>query len=64
VLAVDQDVAGILSIASYGYILENGRVVFDGTSEALLQHGDVQEFYLGKGGYRDVKQYRRVRRWH
>jgi branched-chain amino acid transport system ATP-binding protein len=69
VLAVDQDVAGVLSIASYGYILENGRVVFDGASETLLQHGDVQEFYLGTGGgeergYRKVKQYRRVRRWH
>jgi len=69
VLAVDQDVAGVLSIASYGYILENGRVVFDGPSAKLLQHGDVQEFYLGTGGgsergYRHVKQYRRVRRWH
>ena len=69
VLLVDQDVAGVLSIARHGYILENGRVVFDGSSERLLAHGDVQEFYLGKGegeerGYRNVKQYRRVRRWH
>jgi branched-chain amino acid transport system ATP-binding protein len=69
VLLVDQDVAGVLSIASHGYILENGRVVFDGPSERLLAHGDVQEFYLGRGDggerdYRNVKQYRRVRRWH
>ncbi len=69
ILIVDQDVAGVLSIASHGYILENGRVVFDGPRELLLQHADVQEFYLGKGegrdrSYRDVKQYRRVRRWH
>lgn len=69
VLIVDQDVAGVLSIARHGYILENGRVVFDGPCDRLLQHGDVQEFYLGKGeaqdrGYRNVKQYRRVRRWH
>jgi branched-chain amino acid transport system ATP-binding protein len=69
VLMVDQDVAGVLSIADHGYILENGRVVFAGEREQLLQHGDVQEFYLGQKekherGYRDVKQYRRVRRWH
>jgi branched-chain amino acid transport system ATP-binding protein len=69
ILMVDQDVAGVLSIADHGYILENGRVVFAGTREQLLQHGDVKEFYLGQKeererGYRDVKQYRRVRRWH
>jgi len=68
-LIVDQDVAGVLSIADHGYILENGRVVFDGTREELLAHGDVKEFYLGETqgqerGYRDVKQYRRIRRWH
>lgn len=69
VLIVDQDVAGVLSIADYGYVLENGRVVFDGARERLLKHDDVREFYLGQKdegdrGYRDVKQYRRVRRWH
>jgi branched-chain amino acid transport system ATP-binding protein len=69
VLIVDQDVAGVLSIADHGYILENGRVVFAGPRQQLLQHGDVKEFYLGQKeererGYRDVKQYRRVRRWH
>jgi branched-chain amino acid transport system ATP-binding protein len=69
VLIVDQDVGGVLSIADHGYILENGRVVFAGTREQLLQHGDVKEFYLGQKeererGYRDVKQYRRIRRWH
>ena len=69
VLIVDQDVLGVLSIAEYCYILEQGHVVFDGPSNELLQHGDVQEFYLGKAegeerGYRHVKQYRRVRRWY
>jgi len=69
VLIVDQDVLGVLSIAEYCYILEQGHVVFDGRSADLLQHGDVQEFYLGKAegeerGYRNVKQYRRVRRWY
>jgi branched-chain amino acid transport system ATP-binding protein len=69
VLIVDQDVAGVLSIVDHGYILENGRVVFAGAREQLLRHGDVREFYLGQRedrerGYRDVKQYRRIRRWH
>jgi len=69
VLIVDQDVGGVLAIANHGYILENGRVVFAGAREQLLRHGDVQEFYLGQKdeherGYRHVKQYRRVRRWH
>jgi branched-chain amino acid transport system ATP-binding protein len=68
-LIVDQDVGGVLSIADHGYILENGRVVFAGARDDLLRHGDVKEFYLGQKeererGYRDVKQYRRVRRWH
>jgi branched-chain amino acid transport system ATP-binding protein len=69
VLIVDQDVAGVLSIAHHGYVLENGRVVFDGSRDRLLAHEDVREFYLGtreseQRGYREVKQYRRVRRWH
>jgi branched-chain amino acid transport system ATP-binding protein len=68
-LIVDQDVAGVLAIADHGYILENGHVVFAGTREELLAHGDVKEFYLGQTqdrerGYREVKQYRRIRRWH
>ena len=49
-LIVDQDVAGVLSIADHGYILENGRVVFAGAREQLLRHGDVKEFYLGAKG--------------
>jgi branched-chain amino acid transport system ATP-binding protein len=69
VLIVDQDVVGVLSIADHAYILEHGRVVFAGSRDQLLRHGDVQEFYLGQKdeherGYRHVKQYRRVRRWH
>jgi branched-chain amino acid transport system ATP-binding protein len=68
-LIVDQDVAAVLAIADHGYILENGRIVFAGTREELLAHGDVKEFYLGRTqdgvrGYREVKQYRRIRRWH
>lgn len=69
ILIVDQDVGGVLAISHYGYILENGRVVFAGEAKSLIQHPDVREFYLGKSeeserGYKNVKQYRRVRRWH
>ena len=68
ILLVEQNAAAALQIADHGYVMENGRVVFDDTPERLLQHDDVREFYLGIGedgekSYRDVKQYRRVRRW-
>ena len=69
VLLVEQSAHIALEIADYGYIMENGRIVLDGTSERLRQHKDVQEFYLGQVGgerrrsYRDVKQYHRSRRW-
>jgi branched-chain amino acid transport system ATP-binding protein len=58
-----------LDIADYAYVIENGRIVFDGAPERLKQHQDVKEFYLGQGAgarrsYRDVKQYRRSRRWY
>lgn len=70
-LMVEQNAVAALQIADYGYIMENGRVVFEGTKERLLSQEDIKEFYLGLGGggseklksYRDVKQYRRVRRW-
>ena len=68
VLLIEQDARSALAIADYGYILEGGRVVYEGTAGKLRGHGDVQEFYLGSGdnarmNYRDVKQYRRSRRW-
>jgi branched-chain amino acid transport system ATP-binding protein len=70
VLMVEQSAAVALDIADYGYVLENGRVVLDGDAARLRSHGDIQEFYLGSTGegarrsYRDVKQYRRSRRWY
>jgi branched-chain amino acid transport system ATP-binding protein len=68
ILLVEQNAAVALSIADRGYVLENGRVVLDGTAERLRNHPDIQEFYLGGAGerrsYRDVKQYRRSRRWY
>jgi branched-chain amino acid transport system ATP-binding protein len=73
ILIVEQSATVALQIADYGYVMENGRIVLDGTAERLRSHPDIQEFYLGrKGGegsserrsYRDVKQYRRSRRWY
>ena len=69
-LVVDQNARAVLEIADYGYIIENGMIVRDGPAQALLANTEVQEFYLGRrsGGvnrvsYREVKQYRRTRRW-
>ena len=68
ILLVEQNAAVALSIADRGYVLENGRVVLDGDAVRLKNHPDIQEFYLGGAGerrsYRDVKQYRRSRRWY
>ena len=71
IVIVEQSAAAALAIADYGYLLENGRVVLDGDGARLRRHGDIQEFYLGQSGgtaarrsYRDVKQYRRTRRWY
>ena len=49
VLLIEQDAFSALAIADYGYILEGGRVVYEGTADKLRSHGDVQEFYLGSG---------------
>ena len=70
IVIVEQSAAVALSIADYGYVLENGRVVLDGEGKRLRAHGDIQEFYLGQSSgsdrrsYRTVKQYRRSRRWY
>ena len=68
VLLVEQNARAALQLASRGYVMENGRVVSGGTTERLLAHADVREFYLGEEGdetrsFRAVKQYRRTRRW-
>jgi branched-chain amino acid transport system ATP-binding protein len=67
-LLVEQNAAAALKVSDYAYVMETGRVVFDGTPKKLMAHEDVKEFYLGikdgeKSSYRDVKQYRRTRRW-
>ena len=68
VLLAEQNTNMALKLASYGYILENGRVVMDGDSKSLRENEDVKEFYLGIGGgdrksFRDVKSYKRRKRW-
>jgi branched-chain amino acid transport system ATP-binding protein len=67
-LLAEQNTNIALRYADYGYILENGRVVLDGKGSELAQNEDVKEFYLGfsSGGrrsFRDVKSYRRRKRW-
>jgi branched-chain amino acid transport system ATP-binding protein len=67
-LLAEQNTNIALRYANYGYILENGRVVMDGEGRSLAENEDVKEFYLGfsSGGrtsFRDVKSYRRRKRW-
>lgn len=69
ILLVEQNARLALSIASHGYVMENGRIVLDDTVEKLKENEDVKEFYLGltavgkKKSYRDVKHYKRRKRW-
>ena len=69
VLLVEQNAALALELAEHGYVIENGRIVLEGTAEALAQNSDVKEFYLGlndvggRKSYRDTKRYRRRKRW-
>jgi branched-chain amino acid transport system ATP-binding protein len=69
ILLVEQNARAALSIADYGYVMENGRVVLSGPAEMLRDNEDVQEFYMGlstvgsKKSYREIKHYRRRKRW-
>ena len=69
VLLVEQNARAALSVASYGYVIENGRVVLDGKAEQLRENEDIKEFYLGmsmigkRKSYHDVKHYKRRKRW-
>jgi branched-chain amino acid transport system ATP-binding protein len=67
-LVAEQNSNMALRYADYGYVLENGRIVLDGRAQDLRENEDVKEFYLGFGSsgrrsYRDVKHYRRRKRW-
>jgi branched-chain amino acid transport system ATP-binding protein len=69
ILIVEQNARLALRIADHGYIMENGRIVLDGPADELQRNPDVQEFYLGlsesgeRKSYRDVKHYKRRKRW-
>ena len=67
-LLAEQNTNIALRFADYGYILETGRVVMDGSAAELSSNEDVKEFYLGlsagaRKNYRDAKHYRRRKRW-
>jgi branched-chain amino acid transport system ATP-binding protein len=69
ILLVEQNARAALSIADYGYVLENGRIVLYGTGNELGDNEDIKEFYLGMNlsgqvkSFREVKHYKRRKRW-
>jgi branched-chain amino acid transport system ATP-binding protein len=69
ILLVEQNVRAALGVAHFGYVMENGRVVLSGPAETLRDNETVRECYLGvsaggaRQGYRDMKHYRRKKRW-
>ncbi len=68
VLLVEQNAAKALAVSHHGYIMEGGRIVLEGPSAELAENPDVKEFYLGmsesgRRSYRDVKHYKRRKRW-
>jgi len=69
VLLAEQNAVMALGFAQYGYVMENGRIVLDGDAKTISDNEDIKEFYLGLTGvgqrrsYRDVKHYRRRKRW-
>ncbi|MFC1835516.1 ABC transporter ATP-binding protein [Thermodesulfobacteriota bacterium] len=69
ILLVEQNVNLALTVAPYAYVMENGRIVMDDTSERLKENPDIRDFYLGltdvggRKSFRDVKHYKRRKRW-
>ncbi|HOK06283.1 MAG TPA: ABC transporter ATP-binding protein [Syntrophales bacterium] len=69
IVLVEQNANMALQIAHYGYVMENGKIVMEGPAEELRENPDIKEFYLGVSAagalksYRDVKSYRRRKRW-
>jgi branched-chain amino acid transport system ATP-binding protein len=68
ILLVEQNARIALQVADYGYIMEQGKVVLDGTAEELRSNEDVKEFYLGQGGeerksFKNLKSFKRRKRW-
>lgn len=69
ILLVEQNANVALRTADYAYVMESSRIVLDGSAEQLAQNADIKEFYLGltavgeRKSYRDVKHYKRRKRW-
>lgn len=69
ILLVEQNVKLALTVAPYAYVMENGRIVMDDTSEKLKENPDIRDFYLGltdvggRKSFREVKHYKRRKRW-
>ncbi|AVX02656.1 ABC transporter ATP-binding protein [Maritalea myrionectae] len=67
ILLVEQNANMALHVADEGYIMENGKIVLDGSAQELMDNEDVKEFYLGGGGerrsFKDIKSYKRRKRW-
>jgi len=68
ILLAEQNTNVALKYADYGYILESGRIMMDGTAKELSENADVKEFYLGlakegRKSFRGMKSYRRRKRW-
>ena len=69
VLVIEQNARRALEVADHGYIMEQGRIVLEGSAQELRENPDVKEFYLGLGdsgnrkSFRDVKHYKRRKRW-
>ena len=69
IILVEQNANMALQVADFGYVMENGKIVMEGTAKELSENPDVKEFYLGMAAsgiaksYKDVKSYRRRKRW-
>jgi branched-chain amino acid transport system ATP-binding protein len=69
ILLVEQNAHMALKTADYGYVIEQGKIVLDGSAEALANNEDVKEFYLGQGGseerrsFKNLKSFKRRKRW-
>jgi branched-chain amino acid transport system ATP-binding protein len=69
IILVEQNANMALQISDYGYVMENGKIVMEGAAKNLVENPDIKEFYLGLGAsgtlksYKDVKSYRRRKRW-
>jgi branched-chain amino acid transport system ATP-binding protein len=69
IILVEQNANMALQVAHYAYVMENGKIVMEGTANELSENPDVKEFYLGMAAsgvaksYKDVKAYRRRKRW-